>query len=442
MKSIVFPFIIILAVLLGSHSLARWYHLVQYKNFGAEQLSTFQSDVASLKGLRAFYNSSLGTHEMGVALYRKLFKVAQLEQLPDRRIALLCESLSVLGSLLQGRPFDSQLLIRWADIRQMLGTNINCQESNTQGQYDAVLDLALKSDPTNVDVQYSAGLLNLWSGHKQKALSLFSSYLKSAINFSSGQMQTIIGAIESPEDLKLLVPARFPQIVNFSAIFAKQRQDLFLASSAVLADLQTAAIEESAASLRISAITPEIHTKRLLSLLGLGVETKVRQFADLELAHVSRINGDNKLADYLDWRSGLTELLINRAFIRADSRPAKTPLVAWNSIGVVELDSFYNSIGFFTSDQQHPVMVEIVSESGSNQAVLPSLRLYASKDNDKWYEIVMDEKPLSFIVAEESIVVIKLPKEDAHYWKLNYSSAARDRKFTNELDRLVRVYGK
>ena len=80
---------------------------------------------------------------MGYSTAQLLYRIGLLESSEDRRLQYFCRALGNLGLAVKRQPFDSSLLVAWANLRQLL-SGIECKESFTSGDYENVARYALE----------------------------------------------------------------------------------------------------------------------------------------------------------------------------------------------------------------------------------------------------------------------------------------------------------
>lgn len=371
-----------------------------------------------------------------------------LEETTDaaNRLRLYCESLSQLGQALKKDKLNARLMIRWANLRQLL-SDFECEERFTQGNYHSVVAEALLLSPSDMQVKYAAGLILLWAGEKTAAYQLFKEVLSLATYLAPPQENFIFSKVSDAESLRALVPARFPQIERFShylkagsalPVGDAEREEL----NRELSLLQIDAIQASSVDFESGRLPWEVHFKHLVSLLPVVADERARRELDTELSRLSAKRGQDGLSRYLMERSRLQELKIIACQSAGDTRALKSSLANWGLKQTIFIDEFFCSLGFYLGPGQTPRLIELHSakERGTH-ARLP-LKILYSDDNQKWSEAPQPLQPEQFDLPPGTIVVLRPPAEYHKYWKVHYAGAARERTFGLELGSGLKVYGR
>lgn len=365
---------------------------------------------------------------------------ARLAEGSPEQIAYLCQSLNLYGTALQRNPLSIPLLLGAANQRQLLG-GYNCTEEYTSVSVSELVARAHYWSPYQHSVLFGGGLLRLWSGDREGALALFSNLIKYYPDTTAGEKGTILGEIKSPENFRTVVPARIPQIIEWSKLLKEQRPTDFDEWWHTLAEMQIEALAESRARASSGLLPVEAFENSLLKLSEIPASDEVRKELDLELAKRLTQRGDFEAARFFQMRSELQEIVFVRAQIPADTRPAKSPLVRWEEDSTIFLDDFHQSIGFFLPPQQGVSMIVFRAPQSNQKFDKSGLRIFGSGDNDSWVEIAPQRADALTISGQET-VVISLQLEGHRYWKVNNSSGQRTRVFGGQLSDFVTVYGR
>ena len=391
----------------------------------------------------------LAEHAAGVAaalpqshihLANELRKEIKLETSLDAQIKLFCRALSEYGKALQDTPTNGAWLVSWANIRQLLG-NVTCTEPFTQGDFRQASNLAIQSAPSDTRVIYAAAIISLWSGDTQESWKLFNTVLSYDINISQVQKEFILSQLTSPEAVRAVIPARFPQIQAWGDIFKNNYPRQFVEYASVFAALQIAAIESSVKEVEASAIPAKMHYDRMFSLLNLSANSDVRQRIDKELAVYLQRTGKPELSKLFAERSTLRELEMVRSSLPGDTRPQKGTFANWGKNETISFDEFYRSVGFFLPNNQGIHMLEIRS-AREGDAISPALiKVYVSNDNDAWEELRGEITVKPVTLSGRSSIWIKVPADPHPYWKIHFASGNRDRTLVNSLELMLHAYG-
>jgi hypothetical protein len=370
---------------------------------------------------------------------RLLVRKAQLEENPEQRLQTWCRALSAFGAVTSRSHLDPQALVAWANIRQMLG-DTQCALPFTQGDFRQSAELALSQSPQDPKVGYAAGLVLWWSDQRERAFEVFRGVLAYDSQLSEGQRATLLSLVTGPTELKALLPARFPQVLNWSMRLVASDVGRYRKVATALAEIQNQAISTARQDLRRGALPESYFQSHLLALLPLAARDRVRQRIDAELAENLLQRGDLAVGAFFRDRAKLFRAPLVRATIANDSRPRRGVLVGWNRGDIFALDDFYRSVGFYlavgTSIDRIDIEVPVGGESFS-----PSLlRLYVSDDNQHWEELTEGLTIQNLEYGERVVYQCNFSLARYRYWKINFASAARTRSAQESLDRMVVAY--
>ena len=368
---------------------------------------------------------------------------AERESDPGRRVLYFCEALSLVGQALRADPANAKLLTNWANLRQILGA-ADCALPDTRGDYRQALREALASAPADVLVKYAAALVFLWGGEREQALLLFHQALRFGTILDRQQEEFIFSQVQDVHALRSVIPPRFPQIAKYSLWLALNEQAAPPAEASftkVLSELQLRAVELSAEEFQDGAIPLDIHWNRMVAMQQASLPEAVRRRIDQELAVVLRRRGQVSAAAYFADRSRAQRLPCVLAYLSADTRPQKSPLVEWGRDQLIYFDDFYASIGFFLPPGQKPRIIELQARSPLEEVPASMIKVYASTDNQNWQDVTGEVQQSSFNALDRATVVLRLNSEYRKYWKIHFASALHQRSFINELSEVIRVYG-
>lgn len=372
---------------------------------------------------------------------RLLYRTGLLERDPAQRINFFCRSLSQVGEALSRNPASSRLLINWANLRQLL-SDVSCSQVLTEGDYECVARYALERDPTNTDVLFSSAQIFQWAGKRQEALGRLRNFLEFAHDVNQRQYDFIEQQLVNAADVSAVVPARFPQIVDWSERLQARKPTLFRDARDALANLQLEAIAKNDAALKAGEIPSQLFFDRLSTLLDVVSSTRVRKMIDSELSRYYGARGQERIQRYLEARQRVANLDVIRAVTYSDTRPFKTSLISWQTEERVTANTFYTSVGFYLPRNSFIETIELVGDTNALPISPISFKFLASDDNQNWIEVTAKGSVDSLEFARHSRLVIMLPPLPHRYWKVHYASSSRDGGFTNRLDSLVKVYGR
>lgn len=376
-----------------------------------------------------------------LALARLAREAGDAASVPSEQVGEYCRSLSLLGEALVRQPLHSGLLINWANLRQLLGT-FDCKLPGTVGDAPAVLELALRQDPTNPRVQYNAGQIYFWLGSPDKAQSAFRQALELGFRLSPGQSDFVLNLINTGADIQAVVPDRFPQVVDWSVMIYNSKPHLFDSATKELSEMQLRAIQASREDMAQARISGELHRDRLLALDKVRASTTVRRFIDDELSRLEAELGNRTLVSYYRERREYQDLTVIPAALSADTVPAKSSFCSWGADSRLALDDFYQSIGFFIPPGQHVKLFEIEGPSAADKFPIEQVQVLGSSNNQQWVDIGANiTKRVVPLRGRISLVFSVNDPGEYRYWKIHWSRSARDRMMLGDLDKMLRVFG-
>lgn len=396
------------------------------------------SMLVKIDDLRAAPSSLLQPAAIPVALFERLAAQAEQEQDQNKRAELLCSALSEIGKAVKADPLDSQYLINWANLRQLLGESAVCFEPLTAGSFSEAAAAAVRNDPTNVDVLFAAARIFEWAGRNDEAHARLKQVLSLATSLSPEQRGYIFHRLIDPPDLERILPSRFPQIADWSIALSDANPELFSRGASELAVLQRQAIELSREDAHEGRVPQEVHERRLLSLYRAPANAAIRRTLDREMA--AHTSGQSQLVQYLRDRQRLEEAAIVRAVITSDTRPLKAPLLAWSPQDDICLDDFYVSIGFYLPDGEAPKLIELHGRKEQSLSQLPPLRLYVSEDNFNWSELQGNIQISTVRIGDLPTIAIRPNAGYYKYWKLTTGASTRSKAFCELAHRFLTVY--
>jgi hypothetical protein len=350
---------------------------------------------------------------------------------------LYCKAFNLVSEIKKSNPYDSAVITNWLNWQQVLQSS-DCAVELTKDEKLKLIQSATKNNPNNSEIAYSLALLHIWDNERKKALPYFNTVLKLSNSVSAGQQGTILENLKEAEDLNVVLPARFPQIITWSRTLKNEKNDLFLEGANALEEIQLKAIEQSISEKVSNKITARIHLNNLFGLLAFTASNKVRQTLDIE---ISRVVGEKSvLGEYLLKRSGLMEVASKNAYILNDTLSTKTSFSNWGENSSVALDFNHTSIGFYKNFGQKIKLVEI--NAGSNISKLNSLffEIAISSDNVNWEPVDWKIEQVNNANWRGGLLYFIPKKSDFKYLKISYKDNGRVGSLSNYLDRLIRVY--
>lgn len=383
----------------------------------------------------------------GSGLDHQLLKAAELvdkaRQSTDLndKVPVLCEALSSIGAGLKEQPFNSRGLVSWASIRQLLGSS-SCPLPYTEGDFKNVLALALQQDPSDSAVLYEAARIYLWSDGKTQAFKVLRDALQLGMAFDPAQKQFIVSLLASPDDIKAVLPPRFPQIAEWSQLMLEKHPARARKMLDVLSGLQKTALDNSQQEYQSGAVPEFVYSERLASLQGLPLlSDDIRKESDLALARLLQ-KTSSKQSSYLADRGSRAEISVERAAVKDDLKPIRSVLGFWGYDGPVCADEYLRTTGFFLPAGSEVYLLELVTSRPVSATTPDFLRIFVSHDNQEWKEQKAESSQIRLDTVKKNIISYRLPGLSYRYWKIHFDGARRNPEVCGRLDSMLRVYGR
>ncbi len=374
-----------------------------------------------------------------IELSQELSKAAGKIETDAARINLLCLSLGLLGRSLEQTPFDGSDLMAWANLRQALG-QISCTEAHTSGSFKKVLELVTKRSPNNPDVLFSSGLLFMWSGNRARALQLWRQFLETDAEISSFHQSYILGAVQEPDDVGAVLPARFPQILRWTSIFQEQLPARFQELKGAFALLQLQALDWLKTAFENQQLQPSVYLNNLVRLEEFASSDEVRKSTDALLGSYLNRKTTDSAGTYLEERSKLRELDLIRTFVASERNPTKGPLSNWGRTDLVNFDRTGVTLGFFKSSGQSLKHIQLSGSEGDLPIEPAALQIFVSNDNQSWAELPLEGRITNYSLLRRPITVIDASNSDFQYWKIHFGSSGHSA-YKNYLPKLLTAFG-
>lgn len=391
------------------------------------------SEIASTNGLagKTYWQGAKSAHA-----------VVDYEPKVESKLTLACTELELLRRALEVEPTNSRYLVSWSNVRQLIGGNICPGSSAALPKYNAALDQAIERDPNNPRVLYSAGLVHLWDADGNNARDVFRRYLLAGESPSAPQMEAILSSISSVEDIKVVVPARFPQVVQWSGPLLRKFSGNTNANSTI-SELQETALEGSRVELQNKSITSAIFKERLVQLRLVVASDHVRRAVDAALGDIYGDHIDKRLGLLFSRLSQMTELSLIRGRTDGDSRPHRSSLTAWGNDDVVEFDGRYQSVGALIPGKRTPKVFILMGSAGLAAREPSLIKVLASTDNSSWTELTDRSGIFPYQFEDRPMLMIDVAGvgDSYKYWKVNFGSGSDEPRITNNLSELLRIYG-
>lgn len=410
---------------------------------------------------------SSSTSQQTALAAQLVLEAAEIQTELAERIRYMCRSLELYEVALHKSPFASSQLINWVNLRQLLGdTQCEGQDSTMRENtdYRDAVALAITAEPSNPRILFAAGLMAARGGDRDQALALFNSVLNTQVGRVTAHESAMLSQIQTGNDVLRLIPARFPQVAIWSQLLVEQQRREQRAVEVLgnsdegsirqaLSRLQLNAIEASRKELEAAEITAFVHSDRLVSLSTLALHDsalilgdQVRGAVDRELLRLLdeervALNLAPETRATITRRAGLESIAVLKTTLASDTRANKSPLVNWEVSQNLWFDEFYRTVGFYLPPEASVSLIELVGYGSLRELSPATIEIFGSADNQSWEVVKPATEILKSTLGMSALLSIPVAKQSYRYWKVNYASAARQRRFQGELQSMLRVYG-
>ena len=364
---------------------------------------------------------------------------AKVKTFNEQRV-FYCTALIEYEKAISSNPRNSRYIIAWSNVKQIL-QDVTCEGSLGLQEYKHAVEEAVRINPYDMDVLYSAGLISLWAKEKETALVYFNRMLNIGLSMPRERWEVVARQIEKPGDVSKLIPPRFPQIGDWSRFLLNQ-SDVLMTPDLMeeLGVLQKQALKDVQIEIEKNGTPPEIYRKYLFSLLDAAADDQIRREIDERLIHIAATREVDR-ANFLKARANTQGLEIVRASLDHDLRAQKGVFLKWGSEDAVYFDSFHTSLGFYLADQQSVSLIELRSKKQPKRDISKLIEVYVSRDNEKWVKISSRiGEPIK--IFDYWSLPIELDGQDYQFFKVHFNSSARNNSFVDRLDRGLFAYGK
>lgn len=402
----------------------------------AEAAVTFADPQQALRVIEGLTRVATTAYAAGEAS-RLARALAERTNNPDASRVLLCGSLALLENSIKGQPFDSRRLVRWAGLRQVLGS-FNCPSAAFVASTSEVSRFAAELDRGDPRLATVAAQIALWDGDRDLALDLAGKVARYAPDFEQAASSVVLAAVRTDADLARIVPDQLPHVARWSRIFREKDRRGFFDYKNTWAAKQLAALE------RLADLGPEIHDELrrqwLFELSDVAADDRVRARTDAQLGALLMTLDSRESGEYLRARSQREIVSVLPAWLPEDFRPLKNPLFAWKYQGVVALDVRFGTIGFAVGQGARVGIIEVYSRGQfPSREELSRLELYSSEDNLEWYSVDTVREPLLLPTLDGAAVVL-FPRAGGRFWKVHYPAAAGRGSIRAEAREMLKVY--
>lgn len=355
----------------------------------------------------------------------------------------VCQALSHLADAYSSDPSQALVLAQWTRLRASLGqyqcdiggTAVHdmCPFSQDCTLFDLVLH-ALQMNPLDVDVLFETGWAQVLIGYTPRGYGTWK-HLLEMIRPSPFQEEVILSHLNSLEDVSLVAPERFPNLIYLLDRYVRSTEGDVIGrfDDMLLESLQH--WQESS-----HFIDPQTEHWIWKSYPSIGNDA-VRKSFDRVLSQYFRQSQSLASANYFDYRSSLSRLPSVTGCVYQDSNPETATLWSWNSRNFFSLDGYDRSVGCFVPTGSEVVLLEIEAPRTKDPFPFEHLRLYQSEDNVRWGE-VKPENVVSFDVSPtQQMVSFYLAPLRAKFLKVTYQDGPRGDLFRNSLSQMLHIYG-
>lgn len=345
-----------------------------------------------------------------------------------------CEALEALTDGLERNPFDPDYLITWAVLERELGAK--CGFDAPVRDVDGVVSFAERLAPWRNRVMYMALTYFFEKRDHEKVLELARNLLERSPAVPELQSRFIFSQLNGGDDLRRVLPAKFPQVVSWSRRLASLEADRYANFSAALEEIQLEALRGLPRRCHEDPKARESCIRQTLDLLPFVAGNRPRREADAALAKL--LPEVSEARAYLEERATLDEIDVLRGMTRSDTQPARNNLYNWERDTTVYLDDYFSSVGAYVPPGNIVKRIELVGDARAKQPELKAVRLFVSNDNQKWHDFTGDIRVRAVVLDRSPLITIDVPPTQFRYWKVHFSSAQKGSSFGGPLRRFIR----
>ncbi len=356
-----------------------------------------------------------------------------------------CQALSHLADAYSRDQTQGLVLAEWARLKASLGefscglqgasVRDVCPEGLSVCDIESIVQVALSTDPLGLDILFEAGWALLLVGEREEGFSHWRKLL-GFIRPTPVQREIILSSLTSLEDLALVAPKRFPNLISLLEWYEKSSQTRI---AGTFDNLVADAIEDFQSSSEFS----EPHTVHWLWRSYSFVQSDfVRQSLDRAAAKYFNLSGHTSRVDYFSHRATLTLLPSLVGVTYRESTPTQSSLTQWGSLSSLSLDGYDRSVGAYLGSESPAVLLELRALPASDSLDIESLTLYRSADNYHWETITPITLKRQTIEDDVQLLSFYLDPLRTNYLKVTYQDGVHGDLFRGPIADMVRVYGK
>ncbi|MCB0355303.1 MAG: hypothetical protein KDD64_17345, partial [Bdellovibrionales bacterium] len=297
-----------------------------------------------------------------VRISRDLYRLSTTNVSAQEQIELLCKSLAVLGKIVEADPLSSAHLIGWAAQRALLGS-IRCSYPLTDGDVSAVVRFALDHDPRKAERYLTAARVFRLLGEDSKSQEYLRDYFSELGRRTPAQKELpfLLVEISSPELFLKVVPPSLFTVVWWTKIL-EERSRSFPEWGEALDKYQRDVVQLEIEKVDRPQTEKDLLRERVLDSLSLLVtDDRIRRTIDQILSYEMDRASLHEQAEYFALRSRLSRREVAVAFEPGDLTPHRAPLARWTTEKSVTFNRYFTTIGFFSTEEIAPVLIELSS---------------------------------------------------------------------------------
>ena len=388
---------------------------------------------------------------------RALFRTAQaslelgLNEIgSEKQNELLCSAYRNFDRAHQLSPLNPDYLLGRAQSETMLiQKKASCSNFNPSKEHIlTAINTSLTNAPFQLSTLRQASDILLLLEENTMAFRLVNKIQSLDASIADEQKYWIYSLAKTSDDIDLLIPESFPQIVDWINFFSQQRRSDLIEWQAQFTGKTKKAI---------------INLKTRLDANYLSIP-EYSQFIK-EISHTALVNYDDSLRKELDqllsniydieenpssWsailkeRQNLDRIRILKAVIEEDKSPATTMLTSWfpdSSDYFLSLKEGAMSIGVYIPPTSIPRLLFIEPKQPQSSIDLDALTFLASEDNMNFYDFSSEVSLSQTTIDGKTLIIARINKPAFRYLKIYFKKIRSQIAFSNSLADLIQVYG-
>lgn len=425
---------------------AGWWSLREFLSLRSLQQEKLQSEVAfevEAQRWTALSEATVVSDEILFDAALRLRDLAFRSSTPGERANLGCAAYRALARISDREPRQPRAMVLQALFAQLFQISEQCTGASTVPIVEAALQ-AVTLQPRSTGVAYAAALVLVGAGRPADAFPLLRSVLHYTTDLEQPQREFIEGLLIEHRAVSQIVPARFPQVLNWSYRLRSGARVLWEEEAGQIAALQTAALNTAAEERAADKISEALFQQYVVDLLPVVANDSVRSKIDLTLMELCRARQERECATFFRARSDLRTLSIVRGIRPGDRKPQTGSLTDWGTERALALDEHHASGGFFAPEGEGVdlIVLKAKPQGGRQPNLSPaSLVVYGSDDNLLWREVNLARVPQRIVVRSTVIYVLEPQETKFRFWKVHFNDNRRVRSFVEGMPELISAYG-